>query len=61
MTKAELIEEIDRAIEITQRVKDDYNSGSYLDSMFRHHLSGMIRGLEIALVIVKMIDDGGSE
>lgn len=61
MTKAEVVEAIEREIEITQRVKDDCNSGSYLDSMFRHHSSGMIRGLKIALAIVKMLDDGGSE
>lgn len=61
MKKAEIVAEIERQIEITQRVKDGYNSGSYLDSIFRHHLSGRIRGLEIALEIVKMLDDGGSE
>lgn len=61
MTKSEIVTAIDQEIEITQRAKDDLIGEDYVTTMSRVHCSGRIRGLELAMSIVKMPDDGGSE
>lgn len=60
MTKAEVVAAIEQEITITQRVKDELIREGYVHASVTH-TSGRIRGLEIALAIVKMLDDGGSE
>ena len=61
MTKAEIVTAIEQEIEITQQAKDDLIGEDYVTTMSRVHCSGRIRGLDLAMVIINVLDDGGSE
>lgn len=55
MTKAEIVTATDREIEITQRAKDSLIGADYVTTQARVRCSGRIRGLELAMSIVKML------